>query len=277
MSMIKIENLTFAYPSSYENIFENVNLTLDTNWKLGFVGRNGRGKTTLLKLLLGQYEYSGKIISSVKFNYFPFEVENKNEMTINILKDVCPIAKQWEIIRELSYLLVDKEVLYRPFNTLSNGEQTKILLAGLFLNPGNFFLFDEPTNHLDSYTREIIAGYLKHKKGFIIVSHDRFLIDECVDHILSLNKTDIQLQKGNLSSFLINFDRQQQFEQTQNERLKKDIEHLKKAAQLNATWSFKVEKTKGTRSSGVKLDKGYVGHKAGKNDEACKICSGQTK
>ena len=264
MSMIKIENLTFAYPSSYENIFENVNLTLDTTWKLGFVGRNGRGKTTLLKLLLGEYEYSGKIISSVKFNYFPFEVKNKNEMAINVLKKVCPHAKEWEIIRELSYLFVDKDLLFRSFDKLSGGEQTKILLAGLFLNPGHFFLFDEPTNHLDSYTREVIAKYLKRKNGFIIVSHDRYLLDECVDHILSINKTNIQLQKGNLSSFLINFDRQQQFEQTQNERLKKDIEYLKKAAQLNSTWSFKVEKTKGTRSSGVKLDKGYVGHKAAK-------------
>ena len=57
MSMIRVENLTFAYPSSYDNIFENVNFQIDTDWKLGFVGRNGRGKTTFLNLLLGKYEY----------------------------------------------------------------------------------------------------------------------------------------------------------------------------------------------------------------------------
>ena len=61
MSMIRVENLTFAYPSSYDNIFENVNFQIDTDWKLGFVGRNGRGKTTFLNLLLGKYEYHGKI------------------------------------------------------------------------------------------------------------------------------------------------------------------------------------------------------------------------
>ena len=77
MSIIKIENLTFSYPTSFENIFENVNLQIDTDWKLGFVGRNGRGKTTLLNLLLGKYEYSGKIISSVKFDYFPYQIKNK--------------------------------------------------------------------------------------------------------------------------------------------------------------------------------------------------------
>lgn len=61
MSVIKVENLTFSYPSSYDNIFENVTFKIDTNWKLGFIGRNGRGKTTFLNLLQGKYEYSGSI------------------------------------------------------------------------------------------------------------------------------------------------------------------------------------------------------------------------
>ena len=69
MSMIRVENLTFAYPSSYDNIFENVNFQIDTDWKLGFIGRNGRGKTTFLNLLLGKYEYHGKIQASVQFDY----------------------------------------------------------------------------------------------------------------------------------------------------------------------------------------------------------------
>ena len=59
MSMIKVENLTFAYPSGYDNVFENVSFQIDTDWKLGFVGRNGRGKTTFLKLLMGKYPYLG--------------------------------------------------------------------------------------------------------------------------------------------------------------------------------------------------------------------------
>ena len=66
MSMIKVENLTFSYPSSYDPIFENVSFQIDTDWKLGFVGRNGRGKTTFLNLLMDQYEYRGKIIKSVR-------------------------------------------------------------------------------------------------------------------------------------------------------------------------------------------------------------------
>ena len=178
MSMIKIENLTFSYPTSYDNVFENVSFQVDTDWKLGFVGRNGRGKTTFLNLLLGKYEYSGKILSSVQFDYFPYPVSDKNRITEDILQEICPLAEEWELMRELSYLDVDVDVLWRPFETLSNGEQTKVLIAALFLNEGHFLLIDEPTNHLDAKARKSVAAYLKKKKGFILVSHDRRFLDD---------------------------------------------------------------------------------------------------
>ncbi len=259
MSMIKIENLTFSYPSSYDPIFEQVNFQLDTNWKLGFVGRNGRGKTTLLNLLMGKYEYSGKISSTVTFDYFPYPVSDKERMTEEILQEICPLAEDWERMRELSYLDVDPEVLWRPFETLSNGEQTKVLLAALFLNENHFLLIDEPTNHLDASARERVSAYLAKKKGFILVSHDRRFLDGCVDHILSINKTNIEVQSGNFSSWMENFQRQQAFEAAKNERLKKEIGRLKKAAKQSSTWSDKVEASKVGAG-----DKGYVGHKAAK-------------
>lgn len=170
MSMIKIENLTFSYPTSYDNVFENVSFQVDTDWKLGFVGRNGRGKTTFLNLLLGKYEYSGKILSSVQFDYFPYPVSDKNRITEDILQEVCPLAEEWELMRELSYLDVDVDVLWRPFETLSNGEQTKVLLAALFLNEGHFLLIDEPTNHLDAKARKSVAAYLKKKRSFVTLA-----------------------------------------------------------------------------------------------------------
>lgn len=259
MSMIKIENLTFSYPTSYDNIFENVNFQIDTDWKLGFVGRNGRGKTTLLNLLLGKYEYSGKIHSSVQFDYFPYPVVDKAKFTNEIFFEIAPAAEEWELMRELSYLDVDADVLYRPFETLSNGEQTKVLLAALFCNEGHFLLIDEPTNHLDVQAREIVATYLKKKKGFILVSHDRRFLDGCVDHILSLNRASIEVQSGNFSSWMANFERQQEFELGQNESLQKDIVRLQQAAKRSAVWSDRVEASKIGAA-----DKGYVGHKAAK-------------
>lgn len=259
MSMIKAEGLTFAYPSSFDNIFEDVNFQIDTDWKLGFVGRNGRGKTTFLKLLLGEYEYSGRIISSVQFDYFPYPVEDKTRLTLEILGECCPAAEDWELMRELSRLDVDSEVLYRPFETLSNGEQTKTLLAALFLNEGHFLLIDEPTNHLDTKAREEVSAYLKKKKGFILVSHDRRFLDGCVDHILSLNRANIEVQSGNFSSWLTNFEQQQEAEIAQNEHLRRDIKRLQQSARRSSQWSDKVESSK-TGS----FDKGYVGHKAAK-------------
>ncbi|PDX97169.1 Lsa family ABC-F type ribosomal protection protein, partial [Bacillus pseudomycoides] len=265
MSMIKVQDLTFSYPGSFDNIFEGVNFQIDTDWKLGFIGRNGRGKTTFFNLLLGNYEYSGKITSSVEFNYFPYPVSDKNKFTHEILEEICPQAEDWEFLREISYLNVDAEAMYRPFKTLSNGEQTKVLLAALFLNEGQFLLIDEPTNHLDTDARKMVSDYLRKKKGFILISHDRIFLDGCVDHILSINRANIEVQSGNYSSWKLNFDRQQEHEEATNERLQKDIGRLKQSSKRSAGWSHQVEASKnGTRNSGSKLDKGFVGHKAAK-------------
>lgn len=82
MSLIRIENLTFAYPGSFDNVFKNANIQIDTDWKLGFVGRNGRGKTTLMRILMGEFEneYEGRVISSVSFDYFPYNEEGVSEL-----------------------------------------------------------------------------------------------------------------------------------------------------------------------------------------------------
>ena len=266
MSLIKVENLTFAYPSSYDNIFEDVSFQIDTDWKLGFVGRNGRGKTTFLNLLQGKYEYSGKIVSSVQFDYFPYFVRDKNSLTEDVLREVCPSAEDWQFMRELSYLDVDCDVLYRPFKTLSNGEQTKVLLAALFLNEGHFLLIDEPTNHLDTQARELLSAYLRKKKSFILVSHDRNFIDGCVDHILSLNRANIEVQSGNFSSFMTNFERQQEFERMQNDRLEADIKRLRKTAKRTEGWADMVEASKIGAT-----DKGYVGHMSAKMMKRAKV------
>lgn len=261
MSMINVEHLTFAYPSSWDNIFEDVSLCIDTDWKLGLVGRNGRGKTTFFRLLMGQYEYEGKISSSVDFDYFPYDVEDKNRDTIAVLNQICPQAEDWEIIRELSYMEMDAEPLYRPFKTLSNGEQTKVLLCALFLNEGHFLLIDEPTNHLDMHAREIVSAYLNRKKGFILVSHDRSFLDGCTDHILSINRADIEVQSGNFSSWFINFQRRQKMEQTKSERLKKDIVRLQGAAKRAAAWS---DRTEASKFGAGAVDRGFIGHKSAK-------------
>lgn len=265
MSMIRVTGLTFGYDGSYDNIFEDVSFQIDTDWKLGFTGRNGRGKTTFLNLLLGKYEYRGHISASVEFEYFPFPVPHKENNTLDVIADIYPDYVHWELMRELTLLKIGEDTLYRPFDSLSNGEQTKVLLAALFLKENRFLLIDEPTNHLDMAGRKLVSDYLRGKSGYILVSHDRAFLDNCVDHILSINKTSIDIQKGNFSDWWENKERQDNFELAENDKLKKDIKRLSEAAKRTSHWSDEVEKTKnGTRNSGSKVDKGYVGHKAAK-------------
>ncbi|MNU63501.1 putative ABC transporter ATP-binding protein YjjK [compost metagenome] len=265
MSLVQVNHLTFAYDGSYDNIFEDVSFNIDTDWKLGFTGRNGRGKTTLLNLLMGKYEYQGTISAQVQFEYFPFTVQNKEQNTLDVVEEIYPDYVHWELMRELNLLQVPEDALYRPFDSLSQGEQTKVMLAALFLKENQFLLIDEPTNHLDMEARDLVSQYLNMKSGFILVSHDRAFLDNCVDHVLSINKTDIEIQKGNFSEWWERKERQDNYELAENEKLKKDIKRLSQAAERTSTWSHEVEKTKnGTRNSGSKVDKGYVGHKAAK-------------
>ncbi len=265
MSLINVKNLSFGYEGSCDNVFENVSFQIDTDWKLGFTGRNGRGKTTFLNLLLGKYHYSGTIQANVDFEYFPYKVNDTSQYALDVMKTICPTAEEWEFIREMSLLDVDAEALYRPFETLSNGERTKVLLAALFLGENRFLLIDEPTNHLDVSAREAVGKYLQRKKGFILVSHDRTLLDLCVDHILSINKTNIEICQGNFSSWQHNKQLQDEFELSKNDKLKKEIDRLSQSAKRSAEWSNKVEKSKnGTKNSGLRPDKGYVGHKSAK-------------
>jgi lincosamide and streptogramin A transport system ATP-binding/permease protein len=298
MSQIVVNDLTFSYDTSYDNIFEHVSFQLDTDWRLGFIGRNGRGKTTFLNLLLGKYDYRGTIMSSVEFSYFPFEVEDMSADTRTIIRDTIAPYSLWEkemeeclisdmtesqlehygmlqelyqahdgyiidemIEKELSKLQVDLNVLERPFVTLSFGERTKIMLAALFLKKNNFLLIDEPTNHLDMEGRQILAEYLQTKKGFILVSHDRSFLDQCIDHVLSINRADIEIQKGNYSSWNQNKERQDNYELEKNEQLMKDITVLSEAARRAMGWSDQIEASKiGTHAA----DRGAIGHKSAK-------------
>ena len=90
MSIISVDNLTFCYDGSYDNIFENVSFKIDTDWRLGFIGRNGRGKTTFLNLLMGRYRYSGSVSAAVSFDYFPFEVPDASMNTLEVIESVSP-------------------------------------------------------------------------------------------------------------------------------------------------------------------------------------------
>lgn len=246
MSQISVNNLSFCYDGSFDNIFENVSFSIDTDWKLGFIGRNGKGKTTFLKLLLGKLSYSGTIDTSTVFEYFPYEIneDHLNLSASEFIDELKPDCEMWRVICELSLLGEEADLLYRPFVQLSLGQRTKILLAVLFSGENEFLLIDEPTNHLDSAAREKIKDYLSSKNGFILVSHDRDLLDACIDHVLVLNRGSIEVQSGNFSSWWENKQRKDRFAAAENEKHRKEIKKLKQAAKRTADWADKNERTK---------------------------------
>ncbi len=246
LSQIQVSGLTFAYEGSYDNIFEDVSFRLDTDWKLGFIGRNGKGKTTFLKLLMGEYEYQGKIQKSVEMEYFPYRELEKGgqEDTVELLEACRPDFELWKVCRELELLQADPEILYRPYSTLSFGERVKVQLALLFSEEGKFLLIDEPTNHLDVKGRETLCEYLRKKKGFLLVSHDRAVLDACVDHVLVLEREQIVVEQGNFSSWWENKQRRDQFEQAEYEKSKKEIRRLQDASRQAGNWADQAEKSK---------------------------------
>ena len=246
LAQILADHLTFAYEGSFDNIFEDVSFSIDTNWKLGFLGRNGKGKTTFLNLLMGKYAYGGSITAPTAFDYFPYPVteEQTRLPAAELLEQWKTGCEPWRVLVELDQLRGNAEVLYRPFGTLSPGERTKVMLAVLFSGENDFLLIDEPTNHLDQATRENVKDYLASKKGFILVSHDRDLLDACTDHVLVLNRKSIDVQAGNFSVWWENKQRRDQFVRAENEKHVKEIGKLRQSAAQKAQWAERNESTK---------------------------------
>ena len=266
MARIQVSHLTFAYEGSPDLIFNDASFAVDTDWKLGFIARNGRGKTTLLKILCGELPDHGAVSAPVQFDYFPFAVSNPEKTPLDIAADMDAEGQIWRFLKEIALLDVADDILSRPFSSLSGGEQAKVLLAALFAREHHFLLIDEPTNHLDMKGREVMSRYLNGKKGFILVSHDRAFLDGCVDHVLSINRANIEVQKGNFSTWEENKRRQDEFELNENERLKKEIGALKASARQAYAWADHAEGQKiGIRPGGREksLDaRAYYGEKS---------------
>lgn len=246
MAQIQVSNLTFSYEGSADDVLENVSFNIDTNWKLGFIGRNGKGKTTLLRLLMGDYKYQGSITASTYFDYFPYYVsgEDVGKTASELIEKWKPGVEEWQVLIQMNQIQIDAECLYRPIKTLSHGERTRVMLAVLFAAENEFLLIDEPTNHLDQAARDIVKNYLASKKGFILVSHDRDLLDAVCDHVLVMNRSTIEVQTGNFSTWWENKEKSDAFAKAENEKHLKEIGKLKAAADRTGRWADKSEGSK---------------------------------
>ena len=273
MSKLTIQNMSFYYTDFYHPVFQNVNLVLDTDWKLGLIGRNGRGKTTFLHLLSKKEQpTAGRIDIPVNMCYVPYvqnnpyskgmdwmketighlkSMEDKmafiiEKQDVSLMDEYCKIQQTYQncggyeiegkIVREVISIGLDPSVLERDIHTLSGGERTKMELCAMFLRTDTFLLLDEPTNHLDSKGTGELIHYLKRKKGYLVVSHDRVFLDAVTDHILSINKTNISLERGTYSSWKKNQEWKEQFELAVKAKLEREIRHLEREAEKKQEW-----------------------------------------
>lgn len=179
----------------------------------------------------------------MNFYYYPQAIIDKNIPTVEVIKNLAQLEDYdlWKIEIELEKLQVDVDVLQQEFSTLSPGEQTKVLLAILFLDESGFQLIDEPTNHLDIEGRKAVADYLKGKKGFIIISHDKSFLNLVINHVISLDRNGVSIYKGNFDTWQQQKNCQDERELSQKRQLQKNINRLKVTASERKNWALESE------------------------------------
>ena len=191
MSLISVNNLTFGYDGSLKNIFENVSFNIDTDWKLGLIGRNGKGKTTFLKLLLGDnIEYFGdlKIGNNIKISYVPQTTEILNGLTMRDYTKKLDIDES--IFKAmLSKLGVDSKEFNKRIDELSEGQKKKVLISASISNNADLYIWDEPLNYIDIESRlQIEEAILKYEPTIIFVEHDETFVQNIATKIIKIGK-----------------------------------------------------------------------------------------
>jgi len=296
MANILCRKVSFGYDGTERNVFTDLDLVIDTGWRTALTGRNGRGKTTLLRLIQGELAPDrGSIERSIDVQRFPVTVTvtDPDLSTFDAAKDAAGPFRHWEremarlldagddaalahygtlqtrfqeaggyeidadLERELAALGIDSRLRSRRFDRLSGGERTRCLLAGLFARQAGFPLIDEPTNHLDRAGRERVAEYLHAKPGFLMVSHDRAFLDACVDHVIALNPDTVETRRCTFSTWRKTFRERLERQERANAGLRREIGRLEGAARQRRRGADKREAEKGAHT-----DKGFIGARA---------------
>lgn len=207
---IEANNVSKLYDDNY--VIKNFSLLLENDARIGIVGKNGVGKTTLLKLLMGETKPTSgevEIGSTVKIGYFSQENEQlpNNMRVYDFLKEKGQIINTVDgpisITEILDRFLFFKESQYSYISKLSGGEKRRLYLLSVLISSPNILILDEPTNDLDIETLEVLEQYLDDFNGAVItVSHDRYFLDKTVDKILNIKENGIvDIYMGNYSDF----------------------------------------------------------------------------
>jgi len=203
--VLSVENVSLGYGQAA--VIEDACFDIYRGDKVGLIGCNGSGKTTVLRALIGELAPMRgeiKLGANVDVAYFDQELVDLN-LEATVLDNVWEMDPTAEIGKIRSFLArfgFSGEDCFKLVSSLSGGEKTKLSLARLLYHPANFLIFDEPTNHLDLDSREVLEKALRDFDGScLIVSHDRYFLDQVVDRIFYLNEGSLRVFGGNYSYF----------------------------------------------------------------------------
>jgi len=203
--VLGVESASFGY--GHHALVRDVNFNLYRGDRLGFIGPNGTGKTTVLKTILGELEAiegSVSIGRNVDAAYFDQELSDldENNSIIDELWMLDPLIEAGRLRGFLARFGFSGEDVFKKIRVLSGGEKTKLSLAKILFKPANLLIFDEPTNHLDIDSRHALEEGLNNYQGtFIVVSHDRYFLDQVTDRILALENGRAVIYGGNYSYY----------------------------------------------------------------------------
>ncbi|HHQ4188215.1 TPA: ABC-F family ATP-binding cassette domain-containing protein [Clostridium perfringens] len=203
--VLHIENLKKSYDSL---LFENVNLDLKRGEKVALIGENGRGKTTLFKIIMGMLKQDSGSVSlgkNVFTGYYDQEQSNLNlhKTILDEVWDDFPNLTTTEIRNYLASFLFTGDDVFKEISLLSGGEKCKINLLKLMLSKANLLLLDEPTNHLDIMSREALEdAILSYDGTLIVISHDRYFLNKVINKIVELQENGLKTYLGNYNYYM---------------------------------------------------------------------------
>ena len=245
MNLINIENLTKSFTD--RKLFNGASFSLQEGEKVGVIGINGTGKTTLLRMIMGQEETDEgtiTIANHVVLRYLPQHPEfdpNKSSLDC-VLEGNVTEENRWSIESEAKAMMTRLGIkdFFQPAGQLSGGQRKRLALISVLLSPADILLLDEPTNHLDNDMADWLEEYLKKWRGsLIMITHDRYFLDSVTNRIIEIDKGLIYSYETNYSGYLELKTQRLQMEQASERKrqsiLRVELEWMQRGARARST------------------------------------------